>query len=82
MIDCSPQTINQRKQLVGNGFIRSVIPHKHPRSAMNKTAPHTGKVWQSSFYDHIVRNDADHRNIWQYISGNPSRWADDCFYIK
>ena len=30
--------------------------------AVRKSGLYTGKVWQSSFYDHIVRNDADHRN--------------------
>ena len=40
---------------------------------------HSGKLWQSSFYDHVIRNDADYGEIWQYISGNPSKWLDDCF---
>ena len=43
---------------------------------------HSGKLWQSSFYDHIVRTDEDYQNIWQYICGNPSKWLDDCFYCE
>ena len=35
------------------------------------------KVWQSSYYDHVVRNDDDYQMIWNYISGNPSRWQED-----
>jgi len=42
---------------------------------------HSGKLWQKSFYDHIIRNESDYQNIWQYICGNPSRWLDDCFYV-
>lgn len=42
----------------------------------------SGKLWQSSFYDHIIRNDEDYQTIWNYISGNPSKWLEDCFYSK
>ena len=42
----------------------------------------SGKLWQSSFYDHIIRNEADYQSVWQYISGNPSRWLEDRFYVK
>ena len=39
----------------------------------------SGRLWQASFYDHIIRNQEDYQNIWQYITGNPSKWLDDCF---
>ncbi len=42
-------------------------------------APGTN-VWQTSFHDHVIRNQADYERIWTYIEGNPGRWADDCFY--
>ena len=38
-------------------------------------------LWQRSFYDHIVRNEDEYREIWQYIDGNPLRRAEDRFYI-
>jgi REP element-mobilizing transposase RayT len=38
------------------------------------------KVWQTSFHDHVIRNQADYERIWTYIEGNPGRWTDDCFY--
>ena len=28
-------------------------------------------VWQRSFYDHVVRNEDDFRDVWQYIDNNP-----------
>ena len=49
--------------------------------AVGNAFMHSGKLWQTSFYDHIIRNDSDYQNIWQYISGNPSKWLEDCFYI-
>ena len=39
------------------------------------------QVWQTSFHDHIIRNQADYERIWLYIEVNPARWMDDCFYI-
>ncbi len=38
-------------------------------------------IWQRSFYDHIVRDDADYRNIWEYIDTNVLRWEKDRFYL-
>jgi REP element-mobilizing transposase RayT len=34
-------------------------------------------VWQRNYYEHIVRNDVDHQNIWDYMQTNPQRWDDD-----
>ena len=38
-------------------------------------------VWQKGFYDHVIRNDKDYREIWNYIERNPSKWVEDKFYI-
>ncbi len=38
-------------------------------------------VWQSSFHDHVIRNQRSYEHIWNYIDGNPSKWEEDCFYI-
>ena len=34
-------------------------------------------VWQKDFYDHVIRGDIDYRNTWNYIEGNPMKWAED-----
>ena len=39
-------------------------------------------LFQRSFYDHIVRNDEDFRNIWDYIDGNPGKWSEDRFWSE
>ncbi len=56
------------------------------KSAVTRTVGnafmHSGKLWQTSFYDHVVRNDADYQSVWQYISGNPSKWLEDSFYCE
>ena len=38
-------------------------------------------VWQKLYHDHVIRNESDYQKIWNYIEGNPMKWAEDCFYI-
>ena len=37
-------------------------------------------VWQTRIYDHVIRNEEDFREIWNYIDTNPARWAEDKYY--
>ena len=39
------------------------------------------KLWQTSFYDHIIRDDADYAARYNYILDNPRRWAEDEYFI-
>jgi len=38
------------------------------------------KLWQTSFYDHIIRDEKDYLTRWQYIDENPGKWAEDEYY--
>ena len=40
------------------------------------------KVWQRSFHDHIIRNQREYEQIWQYVQYNNQKWEEDCFYPK
>ena len=37
--------------------------------------------WQKSFYDEVIRNEAHYQSAWNYIDGNPSKWAEDKYFI-
>ena len=37
----------------------------------------SGKIWQRSFYDHVIRNEQSLDAIREYISNNPLKWDDD-----
>ena len=39
-------------------------------------------IWQTSFYDHVIRNETDYLRIWQYIDNNPAHWAEDEYYSE
>ncbi len=37
----------------------------------------SGKIWQRSFYDRIIRNERSLNAIREYISNNPVNWEQD-----
>ncbi len=53
----------------------------HVTKTIHSFAPRAS-VWQSSFHDHVIRNQQDYLRIWEYIDTNPAKWAEDCFYCK
>ena len=38
------------------------------------------QLWQSSFHDHIIRDERDYLQHWQYIDDNPAKWLDDPYF--
>jgi len=34
-------------------------------------------VWQRNYYEHVIRNEDDYRQIAEYIACNPRRWEED-----
>lgn len=39
-------------------------------------------ILQTHFHDHVIRGDADYREIWEYIENNPQKWALDRYYSE
>ena len=39
-------------------------------------------IFQRSYHDHIIRNQADYEKIWEYIEDNPRKWNEDTYYLK
>ncbi len=37
-------------------------------------------LWQRSYHEHVIRGEADYREIWSYIDTNPAKWAEDRYY--
>lgn len=38
------------------------------------------RLWQSSFYDHVIRDENDYLTKWDYIATNLARWTEDEYY--
>ena len=32
-------------------------------------------IWQARYYDHVIRNQKDYDEIWEYIENNPRKWV-------
>ncbi len=43
---------------------------------------HKNTLWQTSFYDEIIRNDQMLLDVRKYIYGNPSKWLADSLYTE
>ena len=39
-------------------------------------------IWQRSYHDHIIRDEAEYHRIAQYIDENPARWESDEYHTK
>lgn len=52
------------------GQLKSYTTHKYGK-----------QLWQRSYYDHIIRNEEDYLNVWEYINSNAKKWTEDKYYI-
>ena len=44
--------------------------------------PFAKRLWQRSYYEHIIRNEDDLQSIREYILYNPLKWQEDKLYVK
>lgn len=56
------------KTMTTNGYIKGV--------KRGLFLPFENKVWQRSYYDHIIRNEKDLEEKRDYILTNPIRWLE------
>ncbi|MGE4159340.1 MAG: transposase [Planctomycetota bacterium] len=42
--------------------------------------PKNQPIWQRNYYEHIIRSEDDLNRIREYVSLNPLRWNEDCYY--
>lgn len=56
-------------------YFKSMTTAEYIRRVKNENIlPFNGKLWQKSFYDHIIRNQTDYNEIYEYIENNPKKW--------
>ena len=49
--------------------------NEYIRAVKNGLLPtYDKKIWQKSYYDHIIRNEQDYIQTIQYIANNPEKW--------
>ena len=38
------------------------------------------KIWQTSFFEKVIRNEKSYAAVWEYIEANPLKWEEDEYY--
>ena len=77
-----PNHVHMVLILRGEGASLSTVIGQYKSAVVRKireTEPNCN-VWQTSFHDHIIRNQQSYEKIWLYIEANPWSWDKDCFY--
>lgn len=70
--------------LVGDGGQEAARPTISGvvRSVKALVRKETGKsLFQSSFYDRLIRDEADFLLHWDYIASNPGKWVEDEYHL-
>ena len=66
-INCSlPDVMQHFKSITTADYIRGV--------KAGVLTPFDKKLWQKSYYDHVIRNQQDYDETWTYIENNPAKW--------
>ena len=39
-------------------------------------------LWQRNYYEHIIRNEREYQEIFEYIQINPLKWKEDKYYLQ
>ena len=60
------------------GAFKSITTHKYIQGVKDLAWPgFNKKFWQSNYYEHIIRDQADYERIAGYILDNPKNWNQD-----
>ena len=60
----------------------AVIPHAISTLKRFVNADLGQNIFQRSYHEHVIRGEADYREIWEYIDANPAKWAEDRYYTE
>ena len=69
-----PDIMQWFKTMTTNEYIRHV--------KNNLLKPFHKKLWQKSYFEHIIRNQDDYIETWKYIIENPQRWVENIIKEK
>ena len=84
LFDCPPESSETERR--GRRSLPELIRGLKSMTtrAYNRLVPESEKnrLWQGSYYDVVIRSEAHYYAVWDYISGNPARWAEDEYYCE
>ena len=60
------------------GRIKSITTGRYIQGVRKKQWPEfSGRMWQRSYYDHVIRDERDYEVVSEYIESNPLNWDND-----
>ena len=71
-----------------NGASETAAPYNHETSRFISllkrycNREYGKNVFQTSFYDHIIRGEEDYKKVWEYIENNVLQWELDHLYDR
>ena len=68
-IDCGTGNPSPTLGNIVGWYKYQVTKTYNKRTSMNGV-----RLFQRSYYDHVVRNQQDYNEIWEYIENNPRKW--------
>ncbi len=68
--------------LQGRSVLSKVVGFIKMNSSKQIHLTYNHNVWQRNYHDHIIRDEKDHKKIWEYIDTNIYKWELDCFYTN
>ena len=60
-----------------SGPLKGLCSKSFIRHIKDNNLKYFGKIWQRSFYDHVIRNERTLKAIREYILDNPINWEQD-----
>ena len=58
-------------------FFKTMTTNEYIKGVKNNALlPFDKKLWQKSYYDHVIRNQGDYNETWEYIENNPAKWME------
>lgn len=62
-------------------WFKSITTNEYIKNVKNKNRVwFNKKLWQTNYYEHIIRNEESFTKICEYIENNPLKWDEDKFY--
>ena len=59
-------------------WFKTMTTNEYIKGIKNKGwKPFNNRFWQRNYYEHVIRNDEDLRDIREYVVGNPLKWEFD-----
>lgn len=59
------------------GSFKSLCANQYLKYIKHNEINDSGKIWQKNYYERIIRNKQELKNIHKYIMDNPSKWPTD-----